>query len=337
MHATEFLANPTKPDLGGVVVLHGSEDHLRKEVLTHIIRRILGPDAEIELSVTRFTGKDTDLSTVRDELQTVSMFASSRVVVVEEAEEFVSKNRPGLEDYFDQASTRSMLVLIVKSWPKNTKLYKKLSKVGLDVDCGELTGPQLAAWLIEQARDTYEKQLSRDAANLMFELAGTGLGLLTRELEKLVSYVGDNPKIGVEDVRTLVGGWRAETTWVMINAVRDGQPGEALAALDKLLNAGEAPQKIMGGINFVFRKLAQTTERSRGGMNLKAAMTKSGVYYRETDAAERFLRRIGRPRAERITSLLAETDANLKGGSRISERLQLERLLLELGGNIPLH
>ena len=118
----------------------------------------------------------------------------------------------------------------------------------------------------------------------------------------------------------------------MVNAIRDGQPDTAISCLGKLLHAGEAPQKILGGVNFVFRKISQAVERSRGGQPLKVALKDSGVFPRDVDAVERYLRRIKRPRAEKIISMLAQTDYGLKGGSRLPEQLQMEHLMLWLTG-----
>ena len=100
-------------------------------------------------------------------------------------------------------------------------------------------------WLVELCRDEHNKQLGRDAASLMVELAGSELGLLSQEVEKLVAYVGDRTKIEIDDVESLVEVL-AETTWVLVNAVRDGDLPNALVNLDKLLNSGEMPERILG-------------------------------------------------------------------------------------------
>jgi DNA polymerase-3 subunit delta len=153
-------------------------------------------------------------------------------------------------------------------------------------------------------------------------------------LAKLSAYVGDRPRIEAEDVRSVVGGWKAETTWAMTDAVRDGNLGLAISCLDKLLTAGEAPQRILGGINFVFRKYARATELARQGIGLPAALQQAGVFPRDTSASAAYLRRIGRPRAEQLYGRLLTADQDLKGSSRLPYRLQLEQLLVGLSGRL---
>jgi len=325
MHAVDFLKQ-SAPSVPPVVVLLGGQRHLKQAALSRLRSVVIADD---DTSLTRFVGKETDLQTVTDELRTVSMWGDRRLVVVDDADDFVSKHRAALEKYVDAPAKKSVLVLDVASWPKTTRLAKQLAKTGLDIECSELKGAALSKWLIDAARDTHQATLQRDAAALLIELVGEELGLLDQELAKLAAYVGARKQITSEDVRGLVGGWRTETTWAMTDAVRDGRLGDALAALDQLLDAGEAGPKLLGGINFVFRKFALATEQARHGP-LDAALKAAGVFQVAPGAA--YLRRIGRPKAEQILTALVTTDAGLKGYSRLPDRLQLELLLVRLAG-----
>jgi DNA polymerase-3 subunit delta len=96
--------------------------------------------------------------------------------------------------------------------------------------------------------------------------------------------------------------------------------------------AGEPALKILGGMTFVFRKLARAVELSQQGTTLASALQQAGVFPKEVSNCERYLRRIGRAKAERLLQCLLEADGNLKGGNRLPERLQLERLLVQLRG-----
>lgn len=334
LHATDFLRSSTPEEIGPLVVLYGPQRSLKRSVLESITKSVLGADEDDDAGLTRYSGKEAELKTVLDSVSTISMWGDRRLVLVDDADEFVTKNRSGLENYVAKPARKSVLVLIVKSWPKNTRLAKAAAKAGLVVDCSDLKGGQLVRWLVDVSQAEFDKQLTRDGAGLMVELAGSDIGMLEQELSKLSAYVGSRPKIGVEDVRALVGGWKAETTWSMLNSLRDDDLPAALVYLDKLLVSGEAPQKILGGVTFVFRKFAEATENARDGMPLAAALKAAGVFPRDVDRAGRYLRRVGRPSAEKLYSRLLTADGNLKGNSRMPERVQLETLLVELSGNV---
>jgi DNA polymerase-3 subunit delta len=293
---------------------------------------VSGDDAELNL--TRLVGDKAEIRDVMAELKTVSMFGDQRIVMIEDADEFVSKHRAVLEKYVTQPAKGSMLILDVKSWPKNTKLFKLVEQHAMALECAELTGAALQKWLQKLAKDQYGKQLDRESAALIIALAGDGLNLLEQEVAKLAALVGDVDTITREDVPKVVGGWRTETTWVMLDAVRDGHPGHAIEALDKLLKSGEAPQKVLGGVTFVFRKFAEATERARTGTPLREAIAAAGVFSNAIGQAEAYLRRIGFERASKILQLLVEADSEMKGGSRVDPALLLERLFVRLAGDV---
>ena len=328
MHATELLESvPSEP--ASVIALVGDEQSL-KTAVTNALLKVALPNEDD--APTRYAGKDVDMKTVRDELLTVSMWGDRRVVVIDDASDFVTANRPALEKYAEKPGKKSVLILDVKTLPKNTRLFKIIEKNGLIAECSELKGAALTKWVQTAALGSYGKSIGRDAVQLLLELAGSALGQLDQELSKLASYVGDQPEIDPEAVRRLVGGWKAETTWAMTDAVRDGRLGDALAALDKLLNSGESPHRILGGISYVFRKLSVATELSRTGVPINAALKQAGAFPHEYDPAVKYLKRIGRPKAARIASWLLEAETGLKGGSRLPERTQIELLLVRLTG-----
>jgi len=331
MHATQYLKNPSQCSYGPLVVLAGSELHLKQSALEALKAQILGPDSN-EMSLVRMDGAEAELRDVVDELRLVSMWSDQKLVCIDQASEFVTRARSGLEKYLRQPARKAVLVLDVKSWPKTTRLAKQTAEIGLCLECSELKGDSLIRWLIDQSKDLHQKQLTRDAALLMRQLAGNNLGLLDQELSKLAAFVGQCEQIDVEDVRGLVGGWKTETTWTMLDAIRDGSVATALDCLDKLLVAGEAPLKILGGVNYVYRKYAKATQLAAQGQKLNSALKEAGVFPRDVQAVAAYLRRIGRPNAERILPHLLSADQVVKGQSELPDRIALERLFVALAG-----
>lgn len=332
VHASKLLKPSDKTEVPPVVAVAGDQRFLKVACLRELGRRVLGEDDEFGPS--RFPGESVDLKVVLDELATVSMWGGRRLAVVEDADAFVTSNRAALERYVAKPSKGGVLVLDVKSWPKNTKLAKAVAATGLELDCSELKGAELQKWLVETAKDEYGKSIERDAAALLGELAGPDLGMLDRELSKLADYVGDRKEISTAEVTALVGGWKAETTFKMLEHVRAGDLGAALVELDRLLRAGEAPQRILGGVLFVYRKLAAATEAARRGMPLPAAVRSAGVFPKDQAESVEYLKRIGSKAAGRFFEHLVEADAALRGYGKLPERIVLERLLIRLTGPV---
>ena len=332
MHAIDFAraAKKNSAAAAGLCVLFGDESALKRRIVRQLHERLAGGD---EMALSSVPGKEADWPRINDELHTVSMFGDHRLLVIDAADEFVTRFRGQLEDYAEQPARDATLVLDVAKWPKNTRLAKRVAKdgPGLAIDCTALKGVKLTKHLGTAAKDR-EKMLDPEASQLMVALVGNSLSLLEQEIDKLASYVGDRDTITPEDVRSVVGGWSTETTFAMLNAVRDGKLADALGHLDALLTSGEAPQRIMGGVGYVYRKVGQAVERSRMGTPLGVALKESGFRPFETPAMEQYLRRVGRPAAERFRLALQTADLGLKGNSRLPERVQMEQLLVALAG-----
>ena len=148
--------------------------------------------------------------------------------------------------------------------------------------------------------------------------------------------VGDDQKITPELVGRSVGGWRAKTTWEMLDAALDGNVGEALLQLDRLLAAGEQPLGLLGQISTSLRRFAAATrlvlqaEAARRRINLRQTLEQAGIRSFVLQKAERQLRLLGRHRGAQLYRWLLQADLDLKGDSALPPRLVLERLIVRL-------
>jgi DNA polymerase-3 subunit delta len=335
LHAIDFLAQPQKHPPQPVCVAFGDELFLRRQVLLKLRETVLGGD-EGDFSLTNFEGRTVELRDVLEELRTVAMFGGTRLVVVEEADEFVSRYRDKLEEYVAEPNRSGILLMDVRSWPSTTRLYKAVDAHGLPIDCNAPTAARLSKWLGDWARQTHQVVLPGPVAEMLIEMIGPELGLLDQEVAKLALSVGPDKKITLELVNRLVGTWRAKTTWEMLDAVLDGKVVEAMRQVDRLLAAGEVPISILGQISASLRKLAAATrlilqgEAAGKRVAIGQALEQAGVKPFVLQKSERQLRRLGRDRGSQLYEWLLEADLDLKGDSAMPPRLILERLIVRI-------
>jgi DNA polymerase-3 subunit delta len=275
-------------------------------------------------------------------LATVSLFnAGRRLVIVEDADGFVSEHRTELESYIERPGKDAVLVLEVTSWPANTRLAKATAAQGIAIDCKSPSEVQLKRWLVQRAQAEYNTRLDVAAVDALVELLPPELGLLEQELAKLSLIVGSNGAITADVVLTNVGGWRTRTTWDLADAAADGRAPDALLQLHRLIAAGEKPQGLLPQIGHSLRQLATATElieeAERAGcrLSLRSALEQAGVLPFKLAAAERQLRQLGRPRAKQLTTWLLAADLAMKGHNSADARarLELERLIVRLSAS----
>jgi DNA polymerase III subunit delta len=338
LSALDFLSEPVQYPAAAVCAVFGDETFLKREVLKALRRQVLSGD-EDEFSLTTVTGKEAQLREVLDSLATVTLFGDGRrLVVVEEADPFVTQYRAELEDYVERPAKGGVLVLEVKTWPGNTRLAKAVAATGLAIECKAPNERELKTWLTQRAKSEHQMRLEAAAADLLLELVPPELGILVQEVAKLALTAGDDRVIDVKLVRENVGGWRARTTWDMIDAAADGRAAEAMAQLDRLIAAGEKPHGLLPQIASSLRRFATATalieaaDVRRQKLPLRNALSQAGVLPFKLNDAERQLRQIGRARAAKLTRWLLAADLAVKSHNSADDaaRIELERLIVRL-------
>ncbi len=359
LHAFDYLKEGSPGESSSVCVAFGDEAFLKRLVHAQIRQSVLG-DADEDVPFATFEGQSAEWRDVFDELSTVSLFGGGRprLVVVDQADEFVALHRGPLEDYVEKPRSSGVLVLDVGTWASNTRLYKAVDKHGVQIECRPpetargkrkyLDEARVRTWLVERAKLQHDVSLTAQAAELLLELEGPELGLLDQDLAKLSLFAGAGGKVTPEMVRDQVGGWRTRTTWDLIDAAADGDAGEALLQLQRLLVAGEHPVALFGQIAWSLRRFAsaarifEQAEKDGQRIRIRDALEAAGFRKWPQEAmnnAERQLKQLGRERAGRLYRWLLDADLALKGSHSNPERARyvLEELFLRMSRDLGPH
>lgn len=353
MHVFDYLAAPASFPAASVCVVFGDDSFLRKQATSALKARVLGGDADTPVTSYDCQERMPEWRDVIDELSTSSLFGGGgpRLVVLERADAFVSAQRARLEDYVAKPRRSGILLIEVDEWAANTRLFKAVDQSGLQIECRP---PQrqagknkvvderaIVAWTIDWAKSHHSLAISREAAELLLELAGPVFGILDMDLAKLALYVSPGQKVTPELVQDAIGGWRARSTWDMVDAAADGDAGEALVQLDRLLQSGEHPLALLGSISWSLRRYAAATriyqqaQRRGERLQLREALSQAG--FRDWPVgtlkkSEERLIQLGRVRAGKLYQWLLETDLALKGSHSQEDRgrVMLEMLFLKM-------
>lgn len=359
-NAFDFLDESAPLPKVSTCVVFGPEAYLKRLTLQRLRHRLMAAEGheDEEVSDHVYDGDSALWRDVADELSTMSLFGGGgrRVVVVDDADKFVSNYRDKLEDYVAKTHKSSVLVLVVDAWAANTRLYKAVDQAGLQIECrlpapsgkggakkgakDEVDEERLAGWLVRRTAEVHDAKLARDAAQALIGLIGPELGLLDQELAKLSVLVDRGGAIDVNLVKEHAGGWRTKTTWELIDAATGGDAAESLRQLDQLLQAGQEPIAIMGAVGWSLRRFAlaarlfERAERQRQPIPLAKALTDAGVsrWGVQLQKAERQMTQIGRQRAGNFYRWLLDVDLSLKSSHSSGDRArwQLEQLFVRL-------
>jgi DNA polymerase-3 subunit delta len=331
MDALAFLERAKSP-IAPLYVLHGDEAFLKRQAILALRKRALGDDAD-ESAVSTFPGDRVQFASVWDELESLPFFSPKRVVLVENADPFVTKFRALLEKKIEanQLPASGVLILDVKTWASNTRLARMVDNA-VTIVCKAPQAYRLPQWACEWTEQQHKKQMPLQAGQLLVEYVGGEMGLLEQEILKLVIYVGDRARITEEDVDRLVGNNRLEAVWKILELLGQGDRSGSLRLLQRSLEQGEEPMKLVGAIAGQLRKLALAARLNMAHkVPLASALTQAGIAPFAVKTAEQQCKSLGQRRLRRLYDSLLELQLDLRGNCPLPTAMILERFLVRLG------
>ena len=252
-----------------IYVLYGDDAYLQDAHRKEITDGVVG-EADRQLCVSAFDAS-AELATVLDELRTLPFLSPRRLVIVRDADAFVSAHREALEKFLQSPPSAATLLLTVASWRSNTRLAKLVAKIGEAIDCAVPEKGNLGRWLAKAAARR-DKKIAPDAAQLMAQWVGRNLAALDSEMEKLSLYVGDRPAITVQDVSILVTASAGPAAFDLTNAITDGNPTAALKALAGMLQTRGEEFRTLGLIAWHLRRATLAKEKLAAGTSQREAL-----------------------------------------------------------------
>jgi DNA polymerase-3 subunit delta len=322
---SDFQARKRRGDPPGVIAIHGDSHFLRREARRVVHRWVLGAEPN-EFAYSNYEGDDAGTG-VLDELFTPPFLGDRRLVIVEQADDFVSRFRPRLEKLARNPSSVGVLLLDVRTWAVTTKLAQA---VELAIQCSAPRGDRVPLWCQQWSERRYEKAIDHATAHWLVESAGVELGVLDQELAKLATFVGDRETIVRDDVTALVAGRGADNIFAILDAALDKRLPEALRELDRVLAAGEPPVKVLAILSAQLRKYGEAFRRKALRVPADVALRDAGMPPFVVREAERRLGTLDRERGGALFRQLLSADYAMKGGREEEPRTILERLLVWL-------
>jgi len=317
------MKSPTSPP--PIVVVFGDEEYQKSVFIERALNALLPPPIDRTLALSVYDGSRIEeqggpgLAAVLDDLATPAFLAPQRVVLIREADRFVSQWRDRLEHYLSRPSPTGTLILECRAFPKTTRLYRAVIAAGGEVhECRKLFGRALTEFVRQEAR-ARGKTIEDEAAAWLCDLIGPDLGALVAEVEKLSLYCGSRRTITVADVAALVGQSREEKVFKAMEAAGLGRPSEALGLWRQVLATDPAAvYRAVGGIAFMLRRWLDAQNSRAGGTSLSELCQKLLMWGRPGDV-ETLLDRLPAKRLQNLLADLAELDSQAKSGIRSIE------------------
>lgn len=313
-----------------ILVLYGPEQMVMAEHMDTLKAAISKTHGDYETF--RFDGKSATLADVFDELRGYSLMSTYKLVVIDEAEQFVKTHRSALERYAESVVDHATLVLRTPAWNKGN-LDKLIAKVGAVIKCEPPKPADAVRWLVQRAQSHHESQLNQNAASALVERVGPHLMLLEAELGKL-AVMAESGVIDMKLVESAVGQSSDAKAWVMQEPLLTGmgrssaaQPLEMVRELIDL--AGHDPVPVTWAVIDLCRKLSVAWAMKACGESDQAVGKTMRLWGAQVRPFMDVVRKLDATTATKLLQTSLSTDARTKSGLGQARR-NLETLCVTL-------
>lgn len=309
-------------------VLIGPDPFLREQHTAQLRQKLEAAHGTVDMI--RFDGATATVSEVLDECRTFGLMVQHKLVVVDEADQFVKEaTRPALSRYAESPPDNATLILRTQRWHKGN-LDKLIEKVGAVIKCEPPTPAQATAWAVARCDKRHGATLDRQAAGVLVQRIGPDLGRIDAELAKLAGAVGESGTIQTSLVTELVESTSQEDeVWPLQSTLLRADPAIALAQLRDMLDARIAPTLITYACLDLTRKLHAVVEGLAAGQGESQIARDQKLWGPSKDGVLRAARRLDRQTAATLLHEAVASDARQKSGRSDPERA-VERLVIRI-------
>ena len=313
-------------ELKSAYLVTGS-DSPKDDRALHRLRERFGEDAVERLSARDTSGEDAVAA-----CNAMALFATGgRLVLVDEVERWKAADTKAVAEYLAAPAPGTVLALVGDGLKKDSALAKACAKAGT-VLVYDVSKRELPKWVAAQfAR--HGAKATGEACRALVEAIGDNLHELASEIDKLSLWAGSDQITGHE-VELLVAA-RADTPpYVLTDAWGKREVGGVLSACESILERSTPRTR---EVHALVGRLATHVRRVQACQNLDA----QGVRARDAApglkmhpfAAQKAFDQARNYSTEELSEAvvrLAALDLALKGGSRLSAELELERTLVAI-------
>jgi DNA polymerase-3 subunit delta len=258
--------------------------------------------------------------------------AGNRLVVVENVEAWKAPDAKAVGEYLRSPTPGTTLALVGGELKKDGPLAKAVAGAG-DVLIWDVQTKAIHRWIADQFK-LHATPVEAEACRRLADLVGDDLYELAGEVEKLATWARGE-EVTEADVDTLVAPRAESPPWNLTDAWGARDVGGVLRAAERMLErTGDPPSRtiprLVGSLTNHLRRARAAHRLEAQGLSPADAASKLGIKPYPAQKLYGQIRNYSAAELDAAVIRLAQLDHALKGGSRLSNELELERALVEI-------
>ena len=278
--------------------------------------------------VESYDASETTPEAVVSACNSYSLFGEGPFVIVRNLDDWNAAQKAVIVDYLDNPAPEADLVLLGKKLGARERLLAAIKNSGEVHNFEQPTGKALVRWVVGHAKGL-DLDLPDDVAGSLIERCSGDKQRLVTETEKLALYVSDQPATE-EDVEALCPPDVQSNIFAFVDALGAGDRGRAIRLLEALISTGEPPLRATYMVRRQFRLVARARALFARGASQGEVAREVKVPPFVARKLEEQARGSSDEDLEGALRLILDLERGLKGGSDLSDELQVELAVLKL-------
>lgn len=269
-----------------VYLLYGTETFLIEERIQQIKNDLI-PQEDQDFNAIIYDLLENPLEDVIQEAETLPFLSKHKIVIAKNAILFTGQKSPKgieykteiLEQYIENPANYSTIIFWTEQekLDERKKIVKKMKQYVKVEAFTVLEGTSLMNWVKKTALN-HDAQMTNQAAELLVQMVGQNLRLLSREIEKMALYVGKQQVINDKIVEELGIRTIEQDVFSLVEKTANLQIEEALKIFYDLLKNKEEPIKILVLFARQFRIMLYSKQLFEKGYSAKQIAAQLGAH-----------------------------------------------------------
>jgi DNA polymerase-3 subunit delta len=319
------VSEKARPPLKPAYLIIGDDLPKVEQALKRLKGRII-EESGSDANISEFSATVDSAGEVVGAANTLAFLGGTRLVLVREAGSWIKAEKEVVAAYLQAPAPDSCLALVADKLPATDLLRAASAKHGEVLEYAAPKEAQLPQWLINEAKARLGMDLGLQEARLLVQRCGDNQNILLRELEKLQIYA-DGRRVTIDDVRLLGTPTYEANIFDLLDSLALGRGAAAFAAADELLAAGERTEMLFGRILRNFQNMGRVAAMKEEGMRQEAIQSELKMKPYPVRKLMEQAARLGSDGIARRLSILAETDARMKGMGTLPDEVELQLCL----------
>ena len=255
-----------------VYLICGEEEYLKLNYKKQFIKAIAGDDT---MNLGMYEGKNIDINEVIDTAETFPFFAEHRLIVMEGTGLFKSGGEQ-LAEYMGKIPKSTIFLFVEHDVDKRSRMYKAVKANGYICEINRQSEKDLAVWAARIFAHN-GKKITNANMSYLITIAGTDMEVLSKEIEKLISYDLKKEVISKEDIDAVCIKQLNVRIFDMVDAISVKNQKKTLDCYYELIAEKEPPMRILFMLARQFHLILQAKDLSARGMGKNQIADAMGV------------------------------------------------------------